>query len=79
MSTVPRAERVKNADNLRPGDLMFWGYKGPRSKPADNFHTGLWLGNGWFIHSSGSNAGPTISRLDGWWLEHFSWGRHLNG
>jgi len=76
MSDLPARARI-GAAGLRPGDLMFWGYKGPGSRPADNFHAGVYMGNGWFIHSSGGNAGPNIDRLDGWWGERFSWGRRV--
>ncbi|MFA5889988.1 MAG: NlpC/P60 family protein [Actinomycetota bacterium] len=31
-------------------------------------HAGIYLGNGWFIHSSGSRAGVSIDQLaDGFW------------
>jgi len=36
-------------------------------------HTGIYLGNGWFIHSSG--FGVAVARLDGWYASGFAWGR----
>jgi hypothetical protein len=60
---------------LQPADLMFFGDKGPASTPDQNFHVGVYMGNGWFIHSSGGNGGVAIDLLDGWWGTHFSWGR----
>jgi cell wall-associated NlpC family hydrolase len=54
---------------------MFFGDRGPSSSPSQNFHAGVYMGNGWFIHSSGGNGGVAINALDGWWGEHFSWGR----
>jgi len=41
-------------------------------------HVGLYLGNGWMIHSSGGRDGVTISWAgDGWWHDHFVWGRRV--
>lgn len=77
MSAVRGSQLVRGHETLQAGDLMFWGYAGTRSKPADNFHTGVYMGNGWFIHSSGGNAGPNIDRLDGYWADRFSWGRRI--
>ncbi|MBC7644382.1 MAG: C40 family peptidase [Thermoleophilia bacterium] len=76
MSNVSKARRVKEG-KLRPGDLIFFGYRGPKSKPAENYHAAVWMGNGWFIHSSGSNDGVSISHLDGYWRDNFSWGRRV--
>lgn len=73
-SALPAARRIAKLD-LQPGDAMFFGYRGPRSRPTENFHAGVYMGNGWFIHSSGGNAGVAIDSLDGWWGERYSWGR----
>ncbi|MCW2927008.1 MAG: NlpC/P60 family protein, partial [Thermoleophilia bacterium] len=74
-SAIPRARRITRA-NLQPGDAMFFGDRGPSSTPAQNFHAGVYMGNGWFIHSSGGNGGVAINQLDGsWWGDRFSWGR----
>lgn len=73
-SAIAGARRLA-ASQLQPGDVMFFGDQGPRSSPAQNFHAGVYMGNGWFIHSSGGNGGVAINSLDGWWGDHFSWGR----
>src|SRR6266516_732818 len=69
---VPAAKRIPFA-RLKPGDLLFWGAAGPRSKPAQVDHTGIYLGNGWFIHSSG--YGVALAQLSGWYKQRFAWGR----
>jgi cell wall-associated NlpC family hydrolase len=69
---VPRAKRVALAD-LQPADVLFFGGRGPRSKPAQVDHAAIALGNGWFIHSSG--YGVALATLDGWYARRFSWGR----
>jgi cell wall-associated NlpC family hydrolase len=74
---MPKAKRIKNPAKLRTGDILFWGYHGHRSAPKENYHTGLYLGNGWFIHSSGSNDGVSIDKLDGYWLDQWSWARRI--
>jgi cell wall-associated NlpC family hydrolase len=69
---VPAAKRIPFA-RLKPGDVLFWGAGGPRSKPAQVDHTGIYLGNGWFIHSSG--YGVAIAPLSGWYKQRFAWAR----
>lgn len=76
MSDIPKKQRI-TATHLHPGDVMFFGSHGSTSTPAENFHAALWLGNGWFMHSSGSNDGVTISRFEGYWKSSFSWGRRV--
>jgi len=73
-SDIPRSKRITEG-KLRPGDAMFFGDRGPRSTPTQNFHAGVYMGNGWFIHSSGGNGGVAINSLDGWWGDSFAWGR----
>lgn len=67
--------------NLTGGDLIFFGYQGPDSAIASIYHVGLYLGNGWFIHSAGSSAGVTLASLDRstYWKTYFAWGRRLLG
>ena len=69
---VPASKRISLA-NLQPADLIFFGAKGPKSKPAQVDHMGVYLGNGWFIHSSG--YGVAIATLTGWYEKRFAWGR----
>jgi cell wall-associated NlpC family hydrolase len=58
---------------LQPADVIFFGAAGPRSKPAQVNHMGIYLGNGWFIHSSA--YGVAVAQLSGWYLQRFAWGR----
>ena len=69
---VPAAKRISFA-HLRPADVLFWGSRGPRSKPNQVDHTGIYLGNGWFIHSSG--YGVALAQLSGWYKQRFAWAR----
>jgi cell wall-associated NlpC family hydrolase len=34
---------------------------------------GIYVGNGWFIHSSG--YGVALATLDGWYQREFAWAR----
>jgi cell wall-associated NlpC family hydrolase len=69
---VPRSQRIGFA-KLAPGDLLFFGPNGPRSKPKTIGHTGIYLGAGWMIHSSGQ--GVAVVPLTGWYRQSFAWGR----
>jgi cell wall-associated NlpC family hydrolase len=69
---VPRSKRIAFA-KLAPGDLLFFGPNGPRSKPQTIGHTGVYLGAGWMIHSSGQ--GVAVVPLTGWYRQSFAWGR----
>src|SRR5437763_7691640 len=69
---VPAAKRIPFA-RLKPADVLFWGAHGARSKPGEVDHTGIYLGNGWFIHSSG--YGVALAQLSGWYKQRFAWAR----
>ena len=69
---VPKSKRIAFA-KLAPGDLLFFGPNGPRSSSASIGHTGIYLGAGWMIHSSGQ--GVALSPLTGWYKQQFAWGR----
>jgi hypothetical protein len=70
---VPTAQRIRNPVNLLPGDLIFQGDLGAKSKPAQVGHTGIYLGGGWFVHSS--RYGTTLHPFDGWYRDRFAWAR----
>jgi cell wall-associated NlpC family hydrolase len=69
---VPASKRIAFAQ-LQPADVIFFGDKGPRSQPSQVGHMGIYLGNGWFIHSSG--YGVAVAGLTGWYRSEFAWGR----
>ena len=69
---VPAAKRIPLA-KLEPADVIFFGAAGPKSKPAQVNHMGVYLGNGWFIHSSA--YGVAVAQLSGWYAQRFAWGR----
>ena len=69
---VPAAKRIAFA-RLQPGDVVFFGAKGPRSQPAEVDHAGIYAGNGWFVHSS--EQGVTLTPLTGWYRQRFAWAR----
>jgi cell wall-associated NlpC family hydrolase len=69
---VPKSKRIPLA-KLQPADVIFFGDKGPRSQPTQVGHMGIYVGNGWFVHSS--EYGVALARLDGWYAKEFAWGR----
>ena len=69
---VPRSQRIPYA-KLRPADVVFFGDRGPRSSSAQVGHMGIYVGDGWFVHSS--DYGVTLAPLTGWYRQAFAWGR----
>jgi peptidoglycan endopeptidase LytE len=69
---VPRSQRIGLA-KLEPADVIFFGDRGPRSQPAQVGHMGIYVGNGWFVHSS--EYGVALARLEGWYAREFAWAR----
>jgi cell wall-associated NlpC family hydrolase len=71
----PRITRAQ----LKCGDLIFFGPKGPSSSVNSIYHAGLYLGHGWFIHSTGSSDGVTLQSLSAsdYWKQAFAWGRRV--
>jgi hypothetical protein len=72
---VPQTRRIPAA-RLQPGDVLFFGPKGRRSKPATIDHAGIYLGGGWMIHSSRYGV-ALVSVERGWYQERLAWGRRL--
>jgi cell wall-associated NlpC family hydrolase len=70
---VPPAQRIRKIESLQSGDLIFHGAKGPKSKPAQIDHAAIYLGGGWFVHSSGN--GTTLHPFEGWYRDRFAWAR----
>jgi cell wall-associated NlpC family hydrolase len=69
---VPKAKRIAAAA-LEPADLIFFGAKGPGSRPTEVDHMGIYVGNGWFVHSS--RYGVALELLSGWYEKRFAWAR----
>ena len=60
-------------DELDAGDVLLFGRRGRRSRPAQVDHTALYLGNGWFIDSA--SQGVSLDRLDtGYYARRFAFG-----
>jgi cell wall-associated NlpC family hydrolase len=69
---VPRSERIP-WDSLQPGDVVFFGSRGTASKPSEVGHMGIYVGNGWMVHSS--DRGTTLTPMTGWYETRFAWAR----
>ena len=69
---VPRSKRISFA-KLQPADVIFFGDHGSHSSGSEIIHTGIYVGNGWFIHSS--DEGVALAQLTGWYRSEFAWGR----
>lgn len=61
-------------DQLQPGDLLLFGYFGSQSIG----HTGIYIGNGQFIHSANSNRGVVIDTIEsGYYCENYKGARRI--
>lgn len=69
---VPRSELIPFA-KLQPADVIFFGAHGPNSSSAEVDHMAIYVGNGWFIQSSG--YGVALAQLTGFYRHYFAWGR----
>jgi cell wall-associated NlpC family hydrolase len=69
---VPKSKRIA-FKKLQPADVIFFGTKGAHSNGSQVFHTGIYVGNGWFIQSS--DEGVALAQLSGWYKKRFAWGR----
>jgi cell wall-associated NlpC family hydrolase len=69
---VPRSKRIP-FPKLQPADVLFFGTKGSHSRGSQVFHTAIYVGNSWFIQSSGE--GVALAQLGGWNKKKFAWGR----
>jgi cell wall-associated NlpC family hydrolase len=69
---VSKAMRIDPAA-LEPADVLFFGSRGTQSKPSEIGHSGIYVGNGWFVHSS--SGGVTLQPLQGWYADELAWGR----
>jgi cell wall-associated NlpC family hydrolase len=70
---VKPAQRIQLAQ-LEPGDLLFFGAHGRRSKPAEVDHAGIYLGGDWFVHAS--EQGVALAQLSSdWYSKRFAWAR----
>lgn len=63
----------------RPGNLVFFGPGGPRSRRGTISHMAIALGDGWIVHSAGSRGGPSVSHLDAYWPSATAFARRLPG
>ena len=67
-----RGEKV-NRDQLIEGDLVFFS----RGKAVD--HVGIYIGNGQFVHAPRTGRDVSVSKLDGYWANHFVSARRVAG
>lgn len=57
-------DSVKNFEDLRPGDLLFFGKKATDSTKERVVHVGMWIGDNRFIHSMGDVHISTFDKND---------------
>jgi cell wall-associated NlpC family hydrolase len=69
-----RASRPVRAENLQPGDLLFFDQEGKK-----NSHVGIYVGRGEFVHAPSSGKHVRSDRMDApYWRQHLSEVRRVN-
>jgi cell wall-associated NlpC family hydrolase len=69
-----RASRPVRAENLQPGDLLFFDQEGKK-----NSHVGIYVGRGEFVHAPSSGKQVRSDRMDApYWRKHLSEVRRVN-
>jgi cell wall-associated NlpC family hydrolase len=73
------AEKKLRFRELLPADVIFFAPQGREAKARDVYHAGIYLGNGWMVHSSGSRAGISLAQVGpgSWWNDQLAWGRRI--
>ncbi|GAB2766509.1 C40 family peptidase [Rhabdobacter roseus] len=70
-------------EQLRPGDLLFFGTKATETTPEKVTHVGMWIGNQEFIHASGqirtSSLDPAAPNYDAFERNRFLRAKRLLG
>ncbi len=57
-------DEARDFDQLRPGDLLFFGRAATDSTNERVTHVGMWIGNDEFIHAPGLEAHVRVSSVD---------------
>jgi peptidoglycan hydrolase-like protein with peptidoglycan-binding domain len=73
-SKVSGWTKITNINSLKPGDLLFWKNG---SKSTRIGHTGIYLGNGKFIHASSSNRKVVYGEMKGYFVRNFALARRI--
>lgn len=69
---------ISNAASLRRGDVVCFNTEAGDNDLSD--HTGIYLGDGYFIHASSGGGKVIVSSLvSGYYKDNFSWGRRILG
>lgn len=79
-SDMAKAASVRLGYNkLLPGDMLFFAPEGRDAKASSVYHAGIYLGEGWMVHSSGSRAGISLGQVgpSSYWYDQFVWGRRI--
>ena len=66
-------------NEFRPADLVFFAEGGRNAHARDVYHVGIYLGDGWMIHSSGSRDGISLADIGpgSYWRDQIFGGRRI--
>lgn len=69
-----RYRTLTNPSQLRVGDIVCFDTVNDRD-PSD--HVGIWLGGNSFVHASSGKSKVMVSTLEGYYFDHFSFGKRI--
>ena len=64
---------------LRPGDLVFFGPHGRRSRPGTIDHVAIVAGAGWMVQATGTRDGVSLTRVAAYWPRGLALARRPRG
>ena len=74
IGTSKQFRTLTDPSQLRTGDVVCFDTVSDRD-PSD--HVGIWLGGNTFVHASSGKEKVIVSELEGYYLEHFSFGKRI--
>lgn len=74
IGTGNRFKLLTDPRRFQTGDVICFDTVDDRD-PSD--HVGIWLGGNRFVHASSEQGKVVVSELDGYYLDHFTFGRRI--
>lgn len=74
IGTTAEYRTIHAPSRLRVGDVVCFDTI-QDADPSD--HVGIWLGGNRFVHASSGQGKVVVSELEGYYADHYTWGKRL--